>query len=134
MTAQQQQGLNLFRVKARCIFCHVEPLFTDEAFQNTGVAWMADSATFKDDGRFAVSGQDRDRGKFKTPTLREVARTAPYMHDGSLNTLAEVVDFYNGGGRPNKNLFPILRPIGLTEDEKQALVKFLEALSGTVTK
>jgi len=134
LTAQQQQGLTLFRNKARCIFCHVEPLFTDEQFQNTGVAWRADTSAYQDEGRFAVSGHEREKGNFKTPTLREVARTPPYMHDGSLATLDEVVEFYNGGGRPNKNLFPILRPLGLTADEKQALVKFLEALSGTVTR
>jgi cytochrome c peroxidase len=133
MTADQQQGLQLFRVKARCIFCHAEPLFTDEQFQNTGVAWQAESTTYKDDGRFMVSNQPRDRGKFKTPTLREIARTAPYMHDGSLATLEAVVDFYDQGGRPNQNLFPLLRPIGLTPVEKQQLIKFLEALSGTVT-
>jgi cytochrome c peroxidase len=134
LTPQQQQGLAIFRSKARCIFCHVEPLFTDEQFQNTGVAWRADESVYQDEGRFAVSRQERERGNFKTPTLRDVARTPPYMHDGSLATLEAVVDFYNGGGRPNKNLFPILRPLGLTPDEKQALVKFLEALSGTVTR
>jgi cytochrome c peroxidase len=133
MTAEQQQGMQIFRAKARCIFCHSEPLFTDEQFQNTGVAWQADTTTYQDDGRFMVSNQQRDRGKFKTPTLREIARTAPYMHDGSLATLEDVVDFYDKGGRPNQNLFPLLRPIGLTPQEKQQLIKFLEALSGTVT-
>jgi cytochrome c peroxidase len=98
MTPEQQQGLQIFRAKARCIFCHVEPLFTDEQFQNTGVAWQADTTSYKDDGRFMVSSQQRDRGKFKTPTLREIARTAPYMHDGSLPSLADVVDFYDTGG------------------------------------
>jgi len=133
LTAEQQQGLQVFRGKARCTFCHSEPLFTDEQFQNTGVAFKADTTSYLDDGRFMVSSQERDRGKFKTPTLREIARTPPYMHDGSLATLAEVVDFYDKGGRPNRNLFPLLRPIGLTDAEKQALVKFLEALSGTVS-
>jgi len=133
MTPEQQQGLQVFRAKARCIFCHVEPLFTDEQFQNTGVAWLAETTSYQDDGRFMVSNQPNDRGKFKTPTLREIARTAPYMHDGSLATLADVVDFYDKGGRPNQNLFPLIRPIGLTPAEKQQLIKFLEALSGTVT-
>ena len=134
LTSQQQQGLAVYRGKARCIFCHSEPLFTDEQFQNTGVAWRADASVYQDDGRFAVSGQERERGNFKTPTLRDIALTPPYMHDGSLASLEAVVEFYNGGGRPNKNLFPILRPLGLTPDEKQALIKFLEALSGTVTR
>ena len=133
MTADQKQGLQTFRTKARCIFCHMEPLFTDEQFQNTGIAWQAETATYLDDGRFTVSNQARDRGNFKTPTLREIARTAPYMHDGSLATLEEVVDFYDKGGRPNQNLFPLLRPLGLTAVEKQQLIKFLEALSGTVS-
>ncbi|HVQ41565.1 MAG TPA: cytochrome c peroxidase [Vicinamibacterales bacterium] len=133
MTPDQQQGLQIFRTKARCTFCHAEPLFTDEQFQNTGVAWQAESTSYLDDGRFMVSNQQRDRGKFKTPTLREIARTAPYMHDGSLATLEDVVDFYDKGGRPNQNLFPLIRPIGLTPTEKQQLIKFLEALSGTVT-
>jgi cytochrome c peroxidase len=133
MTTEQQQGLQIFRTKARCIFCHSEPLFTDEQFQNTGVAWLADASSYQDDGHFMVSNRQSDRGKFKTPTLREIARTAPYMHDGSLATLEEVVDFYDKGGRPNQNLFPLLRPIGLTPAEKQQLIKFLEALSGTVT-
>ena len=81
-----------------------------------------------------MSGTERDRGKFKTPTLRDVARTAPYMHDGSLATLDDVVEFYNKGGRPNANLFPIIRPLRLTADEKNALVKFLESLNGTIAR
>ena len=133
LTAVQQQGLQVFRSKAACIVCHPEPLFTDEQFQNTGVAWRADTTSYQDEGRFDVSGNERDRGKFKTPTLREIARTAPYMHDGSLATLADVVNFYNDGGRPNRNLFPLVRPLRLTDTEKQALVSFLESLSGTVT-
>ena len=133
LTADQQQGMQIFRGKARCTFCHAEPLFTDEAFQNTGVAWREDATSYQDDGRFVVSGAERDRGKFKTPTLREIARTAPYMHDGSLATLEDVVNFYDAGGRMNRNLFPLLKPIGLTPTEKQQLIKFLEALSGTVT-
>jgi cytochrome c peroxidase len=137
LSAEQQRGLNVFRSRGRCVICHGEPTFTDELFQNTGVAWRiepgATTGAFQDDGRFQVTGQDRDRGKFKTPTLREIARTAPYMHDGSLATLADVIDFYDGGGRPNRNLFPVLRPLGLSAEEKQALIKFLESLSGVVT-
>jgi cytochrome c peroxidase len=136
LTQEQQLGLRVFRTKA-CTVCHSEPLFSDEAFQNTGVAWRIDSNTstgaFQDDGRFAASGVERDRGKFKVPTLREIASTAPYMHDGSLATLADVVDFYDRGGRPNANLFPVVRPLRLTADEKQALIAFLESLSGIVT-
>lgn len=137
LTDEQQRGLEIFRRKARCVICHSEPKFTDEVFQNTGVAWRPNpdgaAGSYQDDGRFSVSGNTRDRGKFKTPTLREIARTAPYMHDGSLATLADVVEFYDKGGRPNPNLFQLVRPINLSTEEKQALVKFLEALSGEVT-
>jgi cytochrome c peroxidase len=136
LSTEQQLGLQVFRRKG-CNICHSEPTFTDEQFQNTGVAWRPDPATgtgeYQDDGRFLVSKLDRDRGKFKTPTLREVARTAPYMHDGSLATLADVVEFYDAGGRPNRNLFQVIRPLRMTPQEKQALIAFLGALSGTVT-
>jgi cytochrome c peroxidase len=136
LSTQAQTGLRIFRTKGRCMFCHQEPTFTDEQFHNTGISWRPDGksgGTFMDDGRFAVSRAARDRGAFKTPTLREVARTAPYMHDGSLATLMDVVDFYDKGGRANPTLTRLIRPIGLTADEKAALVAFLESLSGTVT-
>ena len=137
LTDEQQRGLQIFRTRGRCAICHSEPTFTDENFHNTGVAWRPNAegpgGSFQDDGKAAVSRIDRERGMFKTPTLREIARTAPYMHDGSLATLEAVVDFYDKGGRPNPNLFPIIRPINLTPEEKQALVKFLGSLSGDVT-
>ena len=132
MSEDAKAGLTLFRGKARCAICHREPLFTDEQLWNTGVAVKADS-TLADEGGFAVTGRPRDRGAFKTPTLREVARTAPYMHDGSLATLAEVVDFYDTGGRPHVNKIGFVRPLGLSPEEKRALVAFLESLSGVVS-
>ena len=79
-------------------------------------------------GRFEVTGRDDDRGRFRTPTLREVARTAPYMHDGSIATLQDVVDFYDGGGGANPYLDGALRPLRLTADEKRDLVAFLRSL------
>ncbi len=137
LTADQQRGLQVFRQRGNCTFCHREPTFSDEVLHNTGVAWQPgpDGAggTYQDDGLAVVSKVDRDRGKFKTPTLREIALTAPYMHDGSLATLDEVVDFYDKGGRRNPNLFPIIRPLGLSPEEKRVLVTFLESLSGEVT-
>jgi cytochrome c peroxidase len=137
LSLEQQRGLELFRTRARCAFCHREPLFTDEAFWNTGVALVIEegvtAGTYKDDGRFAQSGVERDRGSFKTPTLREIARTAPYMHDGSLATLTDVVEFYDKGGRPNRNQFPLITPLRLTPEDKQALIRFLESLSGAVS-
>jgi cytochrome c peroxidase len=81
-------------------------------------------------GRFEVTKDPRDWGAFKVPTLREIEHTAPYMHDGSLKTLQEVVEFYDKGGIPNRNLDPNLRPLHLTASEKQALVAFMKSLSG----
>jgi cytochrome c peroxidase len=108
----------------------VGPSFTDEQFHNTGVAWSDGRLT--DQGRFTVSGNERDRGAFKTPTLREIARTAPYMHDGSLATLENVVNFYSDGGRANPYLDPDIRPRNFTPEEKRALTAFLHALTGRV--
>jgi cytochrome c peroxidase len=121
LSDQQQGGLQVFRGKGNCTACHVGPNFTDERLHNTGVAWHG--AALRDMGA--------GRGDFKTPTLREIARTAPYMHDGSLATLDDVVDFYDRGGRPNPHLDPDIRPLRLTENEKRALVSFLQALSGS---
>jgi cytochrome c peroxidase len=130
LNAIEKAGLNLFRGRAGCSICHVGPNFSDEQFHNTGVAWRDDKLL--DQGRFAVSGNERDRGAFKTPTLREIARTAPYMHDGSLATLEDVVDFYSEGGRKNPHLDPEIRPRALTAGEKHALVAFLKTLSGRI--
>ena len=79
-----------------------------------------------------LQDEGRANGAFKTPTLREVARTAPYMHDGSLATLDDVVSFYNDGGRANPSLDSDIRPLRFTEDEKRVLIRFLESLSGTI--
>jgi cytochrome c peroxidase len=130
MTALERTGLAIFRGKGNCVSCHVGPNFTDEQFHNTGVAWRGRG--FVDDGRFAVTGIARDRGAFKTATLREVARTAPYMHDGSLATLEQVIDFYSDGGRANPNLDSEIRRLDLTAQEKQALAAFLRALTGRI--
>lgn len=128
LTAEQQAGLQLFRGKANCTACHVGPTFSDERFHNTGVAWR--DGRLLDQGRFGVSGRAEDRGAFKTPTLREIARTAPYMHDGSLLTLPEVIDYYDTGGNTNPGLDTELRPLRLTDVEKKALLTFLESLTG----
>jgi len=125
---EERSGLEVFSGRARCARCHAGPLLSDESFHNTGVAWK--EARFADPGRAAVTGSDRDRGAFKTPSLREVARTAPYMHDGSMARLTDVIDFYDRGGRPNPNLDSDIRPLRLTADEKAALISFLRSLSG----
>lgn len=122
MSGLERAGLEVFRGRAACFTCHLGPNFTDERFHNTGVAWRG--------GKLADSGAGQ--GKFKTPTLREVARTAPYMHDGSLKTLEEVVDFYSEGGRPNPNLDPQIQPRHFSAEEKRALVAFLRSLTGKI--
>lgn len=123
LTADQQAGLQLFRGKANCIACHVGPNFTDERLHNTGVAWREREARFADSG----AGQ----GDFKTPTLREVSRTAPYMHDGSIATLEDVIEYYDRGGNRNPHLDPELRPLHLSALEKRNLLAFLRSLSGS---
>jgi cytochrome c peroxidase len=125
LTPAERHGLWLYESKAQCWRCHGGANFTDERYHNTGVGW---GARPPDLGRAAVTKKDDDRGKFKTPSLRGVAKTGPYMHDGSLKTLEEVVEFYSKGGRTNPNLDPVLRPLNLTKEEVRALVAFLEAL------
>ena len=146
LSDEARRGLQLFRGKANCTACHVGPLLTDEGFHNTGVAWRAPAhrlasgqagsgpASFQDLGRFLVTRRDADLGAFKTPTLREVARTAPYMHDGSLATLDDVIEYYDRGGNANAYRDPELRPLALTADEKRALVAFLRSLGGTISE
>jgi cytochrome c peroxidase len=131
LSVDARAGLRLFRGKANCTACHVGPTLSDEEFHNTGVAWRG--GRFLDDGRYAVTKSEADRGKFKTPTLRELARTAPYMHDGSLETLEDVVNFYSDGARKNPNLDPELRPLNLSDSEKKRLRAFLRSLSGRVS-
>jgi len=131
LSEQARQGLNIFRGKGNCSACHVGPTFTDERFHNTGVAWR--DGQWLDPGRYAVSGGEADRGAFKTPTLREIAQTAPYMHDGSLASLADVVEFYDRGGNSNPHIDSEVRPLRLSDDEKKALAAFLlEALNGNL--
>ena len=132
LSEEEQAGLRVFRGKGNCTACHIGPTFSDEEFHNTGVAFP--DGTLRDAGRFLVTGHDSDRGRFKTPTLREAARTAPYMHNGSLATLEEVIDFYDRGGRPNPGLDTEIRALRLTPLEKGSLVAFLRSLSGTVTE
>ena len=125
MTAEARRGLNLFTGAARCARCHAGPLLSDEEFHNTGVSWG------KDPGRYGVTRRPEDRGRFKTPSLRNVALTAPYMHDGSLVDLKTVVEFYVRGGSKNPHLDQDLRPLLLSVSDQQALVAFLMALSSS---
>ena len=130
-------GHELFGGKANCGQCHLGNNFTDGRFHNLGVGWNAATKSFADEGRWTVTRQlphdqrnDSDRGAFKTPTLREVTRHAPYMHDGSIATLREVVEFYNRGGVKNPWLDPKMKPLGLTDREVDALVELMKALEG----
>lgn len=132
LTALERRGLELFQGRARCARCHTGPLLTDESFHNTGVAWVSGEPA--DSGRALVTGRASDVGAFKTPTLREVPLTAPYMHDGSLATLEEVVDFYDRGGHPNPHLDDLVRALGLDDADKRALLAFLRALRGRVVE
>ena len=127
MTAQQIRGYDVFVNKAKCDQCHEGINFTTNAYHNLGVGTDRPNP---DEGRSAVTRNPADWGAFKTPTLRESANTAPYMHDGSLKTLRDVVDYYDKGGIPNKNLDEKIKPLRLTEQDKNDLVEFLKALNG----
>jgi cytochrome c peroxidase len=102
-------------------------MLSDQSFHNIGIGL---AGPHPDIGREAVTRNARDRGRFKTPSLRNVALTWPYMHDGSAETLDAVIDLYDRGGEPNPNLDPIMRPLALTAEERAHLKAFLEALTG----
>jgi cytochrome c peroxidase len=125
LTPLARIGFQLFVGKARCALCHAGPTLSDGEFHNTGVTVRSGS---EDAGRLLLTGVEADRGAFRTPSLRNVVRTAPYMHDGSLATLREVIEFYDGGGEPNPHLDADVRPLRLDEDEKRALIEFLGSL------
>lgn len=110
--------------RAECFHCHVGFNFTNNAFRNNGI-----EADDPDEGRKEITLKDSDIGKFRVPTLRNVAVSAPYMHDGSLATLDEVIDAYDKGGRGHVNTDPTIQPLGLTTAEKSDLRSFLEALT-----
>jgi cytochrome c peroxidase len=120
--------------KGKCTICHVGANFTDELFHNLGIGYDPSGGKFKDVGRWApvpIGGKTGlDKGSFKTPTVRDAALTAPYMHDGSLKTLEEVVEHYDKGGIPNPALDPDMKPLKLTPQESADLVAFMKALTG----
>ncbi|MFD2640808.1 cytochrome-c peroxidase [Pseudomonas japonica] len=139
ITKQEQRGYEIFIGKASCINCHdifhpsVNSLgggfavFSDFRFHNLGVGY--ENGKMKDTGRYWVTRKMEDWGAFKTPMLRNIELTPPYMHDGSLSTLQDVVEFYNKGGIKNPNLAPGIRPLYLSDDEVQAIVMFLKSLT-----
>ncbi len=122
-----ERGRVLFFGRGACSSCHAGHNFTDNGFHNIGIGMDQKEP---DLGRAAISHLKGDTGSFKTPTLREIARTAPYMHDGSLRTLEQVVEHYNKGGIPNPYLDEEIFPLKLNAQEQQDLVTFMkEALS-----
>lgn len=128
MSESQVRGMNVFfSNNARCDACHDGAAFTTNQFANIGIGMDKPNP---DLGRYNVTKKDTDKGAFKTPGLRDVARTAPYMHDGSLKTLEEVVEHYDKGGIKNQWLHQDVRPLKLSKQEKADLVDFLRALNG----
>ena len=120
-----------FSQRINCTACHVGANLTDEKYHNLGVGMTGNDP---DLGRSVVSQTDKDRGAFKTPTIRNVELTAPYMHDGSLKTLDAVVDWYDKGGHPNPQLSKDVKKLKLTDQEKQDLVAFMKACTGEFPK
>lgn len=120
-------GKNLFFGKAKCSKCHTGESFTDERFHNTGISFKSNSG---DIGRENISGRTEDRRAFKTPTLKELTYTAPYMHNGSLQSLEEVIDHYiNAKDIDDPQIDPIINHISLSKKEQDDLLKFLISLS-----
>ena len=126
MSLSAQRGMKLFFGKAKCSICHNGPRFTDDQFHNIGVS--AVGSDDEDIGREKVTGEKFHLRAFKTPTLIYISRTAPYMHDGSLSTLEDVVEFYDKGGNDDQLKSPFISPIGLTETEKIDIVEFMKTL------
>jgi cytochrome c peroxidase len=130
LSAAARRGLALFEGKAACVKCHNGFNFSDQGFHNTGIGTALDNP---DLGRYEVTKRNVNKAAFKTPTLRDVARRGPYMHDGSIATLREVVAFYDRGGIANPSLSPDLARLGLSASEQDDLIAFLESLSGEIT-
>ena len=126
LSESARRGYLVFRDKANCVTCHSGPDFTDEALRRIGIGW--DGKAYKDPGLGKTTGKPGQAGLFRVPTLREVKWTAPYMHDGSLKTLEEVVDYYNRGGNEGPPI-DLKKPLDLTDTEQKDLVHFLESLS-----
>ncbi len=131
LTRAERAGLWIYESKGGCWKCHSGGNFTDESFHNTGVGVVDGKPR---PGRMAVSGRPADAGRFKTPTLRALTDTGPYMHDGSLQTLEQVVAFYRRGGNKNSGLDAKLKPLSLSDQEAAHLVAFLRALGRPLSK
>ncbi len=155
LSEQALQGAEIFfGEKGGCGQCHSGSLLTDQQYHNLGIVEppqlvndpqhrttrnfflgeMGLPPMDRDPGYYAISRRQKDLGAFRTPPLRQVEETAPYMHNGSLGTLAEVIEFFNRGGGSDPNRSKLLRPLGLTDAEKQALEAFLQSLTGTYSQ
>jgi cytochrome c peroxidase len=130
LSREAQHGSEIFFFKGRCATCHTGFNFSDGLFNRIGIGWDSTTKTFKDPGRFAVTKDPRDLGAFKTPGLRDVDKRAPYMHDGSMATLREVVEFYNRGGHAHAPPNGRIAPLGLSQSDVDAVVAFLISLNG----
>jgi cytochrome c peroxidase len=128
VSAEAKKGFEVFR-KSNCALCHVPPLYTDHQFHNVGVGMDKPEAE-RDLGRTDATKDPKDGGKFKTPSLRDVAVTGPYFHDGSAKTLDEAIDYMLKGGHKNPNLDEKLKPVKLKPKDRAALKAFLESLTG----
>jgi cytochrome c peroxidase len=125
LNTSEKRGLDLFfSEKAECFHCHGGFNFTDFSFRNNGLYEV-----YADSGRARITALQSDVGKFKVPSLRNVALTAPYMHDGSLATLEQVIDHYNSGGKPHINKSFLIQPLNLSDQEKTDLINFLKTLT-----
>lgn len=132
LTLSEFRGLQIYRSeRGDCFHCHPYPLLTDNEFHNNGL----DPEPFIDDGRSIVTGISFDKGKFKTPTLRNIEFSAPYMHDGRFQTLEEVIEHYNFGGHPSNTVDPLMKHVGdglmLSTQDKADLLNFLKTFSDT---
>jgi cytochrome c peroxidase len=129
LTDQEQRGWELFKGKAQCTLCHAGQTFSDSDFHNLGVGM---DAAEPDLGRYLVTNDDADRGAFKTPPLRDISKTAPYMHDGSQDSLDVVMAFYNQGGEANPWLSDKMKPLDLTVEEMEDIIAFMRSLDGEI--
>ncbi len=130
-----KKGHVLFFGNAFCNNCHLGQNLTDSKFHNLGVGWDPETKKFADEGRYAVTKEQADKGAFKTPSLRDVSKRAPYMHDGPIKTLREVVKLYSKGGEPNPHLSRKIdrrfaEQLDFTEEQIIVLIRFMEALDG----
>ena len=127
LTNSELRGLHLFRTKARCINCHNGPMFSDNQFHNNGFHLNGNPAN--DKGYYTVTHKDEDIGKFKTPSLRDVMKTAPWMHNGMMKTITEVVSHYNKGANGNEGSDRLVKMLNLNKKEINDLIAFLKAIS-----